>query len=386
MKVLHVIPSLSSVHGGPTKALFLMEQALTLQGIAVETATTDDDGAGRRNGKSCGRPLPENGAVHWYFTKRGEFYKPAPSFARWIAGNARSYDLIHIHALFSFTTSAAAWAAHRAGVPYVVRPLGTLNGYGLSQRRPALKRVSMRFVEGPLLRRAAAIHFTSEAEAAEARQLGIPMKEVIVPLAVESAPAGAASTAVSPFGHLKPLDCALFLSRLDPKKNLEGLLAAIALLKSEMPRLHLLVAGDGVPEYVARLKALAASLGIEDRVTWAGYLEGDRKAAAFAAASVFVLPSFSENFGIAAAEALAAGLPCVLSTGVAIAKEVTQAQAGIATGTDPHGISEAVRRIIIDKEGLAAMSVNSRRLASERFSLGAMGAGLKQLYTEILNR
>jgi glycosyltransferase involved in cell wall biosynthesis len=293
---------------------------------------------------------------------------------------------VHIHALFSFTPSVAAWAARRAGVPYVVRPLGTLNRYGLSQRRPTLKALSMRWVEGPLLRRAAAVHFTSEEEAAEARQLGIPMKEAIVPLGVENALPCAASKARPPFAELRQADCALFLSRLDAKKNLEGLLSAVALLKAEMPRLHLLVAGDGAPAYVGALKALAASLDISDRVTWAGYVEGETKAAAFEAATVFVLPSFSENFGIAAAEALAAGLPCVLGEGVAIAKEVTQARAGVAVSPDARSISDALRRIIADKEGLAVMSVNARQLALERFSLQAMGAGLEQLYTDILKR
>ena len=131
MKALHVIPSLSSVHGGPTRALTLIERALASQGVMVETATTDDDGPGRRNGKACSRPLAENGAVHWYFAKCAEFYKPSPAFARWITREVGRYDLVHIHALFSFVAPVAAWAARRAGVPYVVRPLGTLARYGM---------------------------------------------------------------------------------------------------------------------------------------------------------------------------------------------------------------------------------------------------------------
>jgi glycosyltransferase involved in cell wall biosynthesis len=384
MKVLHVIPSLSRADGGPTAALALMERALAAQGLELETAATDDDGPGQRNGKPCGRPLPENGALHWYFAKRLDFYKVSPSFAHWIAREAGRYDLLHIHALFSFTTSMAARAARRARVPYIIRPMGSLDRYGMNERRPRLKALSMRLLEGPILGGAAAVHFTSEAEAIQARALQIPFREVIIPLAVENfAPARLAGD--SPFAGLRGSPCVLFLSRLDPKKNLEQLLAAVSLLKDDFPSLHLLIAGGGASAYVAYLKSLAGSLGISAQVTWAGYLEGEQKAAALAAADVFVLPSYSENFGIAAAEALAAGLPCVLGRGVAIAKDVVQAQAGVSVETDAASIAEGLRRIIGAKEGLTRMSANASRLAQERFSTQAMGARLKQLYTDILD-
>jgi len=382
MKVLHVIPSLSRVHGGPTQALAHMERALAAQGVEVETATTDDDGPGRRNGKACATPLVENGAQHWYFAKRLDFYKVSPGFARWIDREAPRYDLLHIHALFSFTSTVAARAARWHGVPYVVRPLGTLNAWGMSQRRPGLKSLSMRWIEGPILRAAAAVHFTSEEEATQARQLGVRMKEAIIPLGVET---GALAHEATPPALGTETRCALFLSRLDAKKNLEGLLDAMGLLAIEMPQLRLLVAGDGQPDYVASLKARAARLGLAGRIRWLGHVEGAGKAAAFAAADVFVLPSFSENFGIAAAEALAAGLPCLLGQGVAVAKEVVDAQAGLAVAPDAASVAQGLRRIMASEQALAAMSANASRLAIDRFSTEAMGARLKRLYTDILN-
>jgi glycosyltransferase involved in cell wall biosynthesis len=211
------------------------------------------------------------------------------------------------------------------------------------------------------------------------------MREAIIPLAVEPAPSCVPGQ-TSAFAAADGSPCVLFLSRLDAKKNIEGLLDAVALLKAGLPALRLLVAGDGAPVYVAGLKARAAALGISQQVTWAGYVEGSRKSAAFAAADVFVLPSYSENFGIAAAEALAAGLPCVLGRGVAIATDVVQAHAGVAVDTDAQSIADSLRRIIVDKQGLARMSANASRLAQEHFSMQAMGARLKQLYTDILRR
>jgi glycosyltransferase involved in cell wall biosynthesis len=244
----------------------------------------------------------------------------------------------------------------------------------------------MRLVEGKILQGAAAVHFTSDQEAAEAAELGIAMKSAVIPLGVEMNDGPPAQTDCHPLRVKRDAElCVLFLSRLDAKKNLEGLLDAIAILQPEIPGLLLLVAGDGAPPYVAGLKARAERAGLAHCVVWAGHLEGSAKAAAFARAEVFVLASFSENFGIAAAEALAQGLPCVLGHGVALAKDVAAAQAGVAVMTDPASIARGLRLIIASKQNLALMSANARQLALQRYSAQAMGANLKRLYTGILN-
>lgn len=373
MRVLHVIPSLSSVHGGPTRALALMEEALTRQGIEVETATTDDDGPRRRKSRPCGTAVREGTATRRYFTKRLDFYKVSPAFARWIRREVGSYDLVHIHALFSFVAPVAAAAARSAGVPYVIRPLGTLNRYGMEHRRPFLKQLSMKLLDGPALRHAAAVHFTSEAEAEEARRTGIAFRAAVIPLAVS--PTEVSSASREPAGEEL-----LYLSRLDPKKNLESLLGGLCELP---PTVRLTVVGSGEAGYERSLKERARALGVDGRVHWAGHLEGQAKADAFARANVFVLPSFSENFGIAAAEALAAGLPCVLGRGVAIAPQVHDAGAGVMAGTSPQEIASALKQVLASS-ARDSMSVRAAALAREHFSLDAMGSQLHKLYEGIL--
>src|SRR5688572_9999706 len=111
VKVLHVIPSLSLVHGGPSVALPIMEGALRDLGIEVETATTDDNGAGKRCTKALGVPTSENGVTRWYFRKQTEFYKVSLPLRRWLQREVSRFDVIHIHALFSFASVAAAMAA-----------------------------------------------------------------------------------------------------------------------------------------------------------------------------------------------------------------------------------------------------------------------------------
>lgn len=385
MRVLHVIPSLSLAHGGPTRALAMMERALTAEGVTVETATSDDDGPQGRLNRPLAVPVPENGVVRRYFPRRTVFYKASPALGRWLAGHVRDYDLVHIHALFSYSSIAAARAARRAGVPYVLRPLGTLARYGVTQRRPWLKRASLALFEGPALRGAAAVHFTSEEERIEAEAWGIPMRSRVLPLGVEPLAATDDTLMWRQFPALGEGPYLLYLSRLDPKKNLEGLLDAWALVAPQCPAVQLLVAGGGEPGYAAALRARAAALGVCTRVVWAGPIDGEIKASALAGAQAFVLPSFSENFGIAAAEALMAGLPCVLGRGVAIAGEVESAGAGWVTLPDAQHVAEALRQALaMNSDQRTVMARAARDLADRRFSAQAMGRGLVALYREIL--
>jgi glycosyltransferase involved in cell wall biosynthesis len=377
MKVLHVIPSLWQGDGGPSHALRAMERALAAQGVTVETATTDDAGPRARNGKAQPGAQYEEGATRRYFAKRSDFYKWSPGFAYWIANAVRDYDLLHLHALFSFTTTAASQAARRAGVPYVVRPLGTLDAWGLQHRRPWLKRASLRMIEAPLLRAAAAVHFTSEDEARQAAALRISVRPAVIPLGVSVPPALRRAPAEG--GLVR----ALYLSRLDPKKNLEGVLDALALVRDDWPPLHLTVAGSGDAAYTQSLREHATALGLDQRVRWLGHVDGEAKRRAFEQADFFVLASHTENFGIAAAEALAHGLPCLLAHGVAIAAEVAGAGAGVAVAAQSAAIADGLK-LMMPPGTRASMSAQAQRLARDRYSLDAMGTRLKQLYADIL--
>ena len=385
MKVLHVIPSLSAVHGGPSRALALMERELAALGVTVDTVTTDDDGPGRHNGRPCGVPLAENGVTRRYFPKQTDFYKAAPAMALWLGRHARDYDLLHLHALFSFSTVVAARAARRAGVPYIVRPLGTLSHYGVTQRRPWLKRASLALFEGPALRQAAAVHFTSEDEQREAAQWIGATRGVVIPLGIEAAPVADAALVRAQFPALGDAPYLLYLSRLDPKKNVEGLLQAFSQVRPRWPQVKLLVAGDGAPDYVHALQTLAVQLGLTDGVIWAGHVDGALKASLLAGALAFVLPSFSENFGIAAAEALMAGKPCILGQGVAIARDVALAGAGLAVPPDPASIAAALEHVMADSQARAIMAGQALALARDHYSAHAMGASLLHLYSGILN-
>ena len=320
----------------------------------------------------------------FHFRRQVQFYKVSLPMTRWLSRNVERYDLVHIHALFSYASGAAAYQAYKHHVPYIVRPLGVLNRWGMANRRRWLKNLSFKTIERRILRNAAAIHYTSRQEQLEAEEAGVTTSPAVIPLGID----------LSEFEHLPDPDLffsrypaaagrkvILFLSRLDAKKGLDLLLPAFA----EMNRADavLVIAGNGDQAFVDELRESAARLKIEGRTILTGFLSGQEKLAAFAAASVFTLPSYSENFGIAAVEALAAGLPCVISDQVGITTEVNEFEAGLVVQCRVPELAAALQRMMNEPQLRSRMGANSRRLASNRFSTQAMTEALVRLYKEI---
>ena len=364
MRVLHVIPSVGPARGGPSHAVRMMASACARAGLYVDVATTNDNEREVLD-VPLGTPVVEDGVRYHYFARDLYPYTVSRGLARWLGRSVPGYDVVHIHALFSFSSTAAARAARRSLVPYILRPLGTLAPYGMEQHR-LLKRISWRLVERSMIANAAALHLTSTAERDEALRLAEFTPEVI-PLGIDI---NACSTVRVGADRLN----VLFLARIHPKKQLDVLLRAVAIV----PEARLVVAGSGDAGYVTGMKQMAARLGIADRVEWAGHLDGDAKLHAIAQAGVFALPSINENFGIAVVEALASGLPVIVSRGVAIHKEVEAAGAGIVAD-DVQTVANALTALR-DAAARERMGRQARLLAERAFSAEAMAFGLIGMY------
>lgn len=363
-----------------------MTRALASAGLAVHVATTDDDGAGHLD-VPLGKPVPRDRVTYWFFRRQTQFYKFSLPLTRWLARHAADYDIIHIHALFSYTSLPTAFYAHRADVPYIVRPLGVLNRYGMEQHHPGFKRISFPFVERRILEHAAVIHYTSEQEQEEAEALGIKSRGVIIPLGIEPLP----ESSVVPSDRLEEnaanlvgRTIFLFLARLDPKKGLDLLIPAFAQAKKDCPDIGLIIAGDGERSYVENLHSCAVQLGLEQDIVWAGYVEGANKTALFHSADAFVLPSHSENFGIAVVEALAAGLPVIMSDQIGIHPEIAAQDAGIVVPLDVDAISRALVRLCNDQEARRRMGENANALASSHYSIHSMTTRLLETYNQLV--
>lgn len=383
-KVLHVIPSVGALRGGPSMMIRNLARNLASAGVETHVAATDDNGIDRMN-VPTGVAIASEGVIDWYFPRQARFYTFSWPLSQWLSKHVADYDAVHIHALFSFATLPASYYAAKQGIPYVIRPLGTLNEWGMTNRRPWLKKLSFQLIESRILRHAAAVHFTSDQERIEAEKLQVVRNAKVIPNALTDIPAAADPGLFrSKYPQLEGRRVLMFLSRLDRKKGLDLLLNAFAILKKEIPDLALVIAGNGESEYRSELQRQAKELGIQESIVWPGFLSGDLKWSAFAGAELFVLPSYSENFGNAVVEAMAAGLAVVVSDQVAIHPEIAKSAAGDVVPCDPHRVAASILRLLRDPASRQVMATNGRQLVAREYSQAAVIQKIIAMYNEIL--
>lgn len=386
MRVLHVIPSVSPRRGGPSFTVQAMAEGLAGTGIDVSIATTDDDGPGRLTVPLL-QPLMQNDITYWYFPRQTGFYTASWPLTRWLQRHISDFDLVHIHALFSYAALPAALFAARRQIPYVIRPLGTLNRYGMQRRRPWLKRLSFALIERNILRHAATIHYTSEQEQHEAAEIGVSGPAIIIPnpVALPALPrAQGREQFFQQYPWLQGRTLILFLSRLDPKKGLDLLLPAFAQAREHYAQVALVIAGSGDNGFVEKLKSMAADLGIAADVIWTGFLESSHKAAALAAADMFVLPSYSENFGNVVIEAMSYGTPVIISDQVGIHREIASNSASLVVPCSSDALATAMAKLLDDRSMRYSIGQQGRKLVTSHFSNPAITSQLVDLYTDIL--
>jgi glycosyltransferase involved in cell wall biosynthesis len=324
---LHLIDSLDPAAGGPVefvKALAREHAAMGHRACAALLTWPD-------------APAPE-GLEILAAGRKPNFggYGFRTGFVAWLRGQARRHDAIFVHGLWQFHGAAASLALSSLDAPYFVFPHGMLDPwFAADHRRHLKKRLYWELVEKRVLRRARAVLFTSEAEMARApRTFGAPWRAAeLVPLGIAEPPDDADAQReafLARFPNLRGRRIILFLGRLDRKKGCDLLARAFASLDSA--GWDLVMAGPCAdPAYRAELERSGAP------IHFTGMLEGAEKWGAFRCADVFALPSHQENFGIAVAEALACGVPALLSTAVDTHAAVTAAGAGFSEADDFPG-------------------------------------------------
>jgi len=375
---------MSQLRGGPTVSMHNMLQALRRKGISADVVTTDDDGDTARLDVPRDRFVEVQGQRVRYFPRQTLKYAFSAPMVPWFLRNVRAYDLVHTHGLFSFAPLAAAWCARAAAVPYIMRPAGVLDTWGMKNKSRLVKTTSVRLVEAPLLENAAAVHFTTPLEQARAGELSLPIRPVVLPTGVEMD--GTGGDAGEPIEGLveEGTRLVVYLARIHPIKCVDLLLRAFSDLEDRDPGLRLVIAGDGDSTLVADLKRLAEELRLGDRVRWLGFTSGARKRWLLARADVFVLPSASENFGIAVVEAMNAGAPVIVTRGCGLAEFVGQREAGIITDGTVGSLCAALTRLLSDENLRLAMGQAGRRAAQQELSLEAFGTRLETLYRSVL--
>src|SRR2546422_6184274 len=224
MKVLHVIPSVSPKYGGPSQALTAMCRALMARGVEVQIASTDAEPVGHL-GVALELLTSYDGVPAIFFRKQlSEAFKYSRPMSRWLGQNVANFDLVHVHGVFSHACIAAARACQRQRVPYLLRPLGNLDPWGLRQKS-LRKKLFLNLGGRRMLRHAAAIQYTSQSEKTLSERALNLNHGVVIPLGVDISTNGL--PAANKNASAKQSDrYVLFLSRLQPAKGVEVLIDA----------------------------------------------------------------------------------------------------------------------------------------------------------------
>lgn len=372
MKVLQIVPSISLIYGGPSQMVLGLSEALATEGVEVTILTTNSNGdAGQAPlDVPLGVPIEQQGYQIIYFPcSPFRRYKFSLGLLQWLASHAADYDLAHIHALFSPVSTAAATVARYRRLPYILRPLGTLDPADLQKKR-ALKQIYGKWLERPNLAGSAAVHFTTDQEAKISHRYGVKTKDLVIPLGVNL------PSNVPPLGQIReqlgiPVDVplVLFMSRIDPKKGLNFLLEAGENLVKQGIKFHLVLAGSNPqdPVYEEKIKQQIANSSLGQQTTMTGFVRGELKLGLLQDADVFVLPSYYENFGIAVAEAMAVATPVVISEGVYMWPDVQQASAGWVTPMETKGLTTALETVILDDRERQKRGENARKLVQDKY-------------------
>ncbi len=370
-RILHSITSVNPAGGGPIEGLKQLAAVNISHGHSVEVVSLDDPSAPwvRDCPVRCHALGPSTSVYHY-----------SSRFVPWLREHRHEYDAVIVNGLWQYA-SFGVWLALRGSpTPYFVFTHGMLDPwfkhtYPLKHLK---KWLYWPWAEYRVLRDATAVLFTCEEERRLARQSFWLYKcdEFVVNYGTRTPtgdPQRQRDLFFGSFPHLRDKRCLLFLGRVHEKKGPDLLFRAFASLLADAPAhrtrdLHLVMAGPDDHAYGREMRALAESLGLGGRITWTGMVGGDLKWGAFHAADAFVLTSHQENFGIAVVEALACGVPVLITSQVNIWREIHEAGAGFVDSDDVQGARRLLDRWLnVDSGEWRRMRSAARNIFAERF-------------------
>jgi glycosyltransferase involved in cell wall biosynthesis len=384
MRILHVIPSyLPAVrYGGPIFAVHGLCRALAARGHHVEVFTTNVDGP-NDSAVPIGVPVAVDGVHVKYFPSKSlrRLYW-SPAMARALNADVAGFTVLHLHSVFLWPTWAAARSARTARVPYLLSPHGMLIKDLIERRNRLIKSAWIKLIEKKNLESASGILVTSALEAEELQRFGWQLARITtIPIGVDEIERfrdSEVSADVKEITAERPI--ILFLGRISWKKGLDRLLNAFALTHLG----KLAIVGPDDEKLVPRLVQIARDLQIGDRVRFLPRtVLGPDKDYLYQSANVFVLPSYSENFGIAVLEAMQRGVPVIVTPDVGAAEIVRKSGGGLVTDGDPEPLGTAICRLTADASLARSMGEAGQRHVTAHYAWAQIAASMENLYENL---
>lgn len=375
IRVIHVTPTFvpAWTYGGLPEAAYQLARHQADAGAEVKVLTTDANGWGKRLDAAAIAEYAHRDRMEVRYCSRLARQSVSIELLGALPDQVRWADVVHLHAAYSFPTIPTLIAARMLKRPVVWTP------HGAFQRWSGSRRVGLKSLwEAVCIAIGSAgvvLHLTSETEAEEVRAR-FP-RGVIARIAN--------GVEVPPTVNRTPRSACLrlgFVGRLDPKKGIEKLLAACRIVKERSAlEFSLHVAGAGSPEYEAKLRDEVRRLGLCNEIAMLGDVRGDDKRRMFEAIDVALAPSFTENFAIVVAEALAHSVAVIASTGTPW-KEVEERGCGLWVNNDPRSLAEAILKI--NAMPLTEMGERGRRWMAADFSWDSAASQMTALYQRML--
>jgi glycosyltransferase involved in cell wall biosynthesis len=375
MKILHVIRDLSPPTGGPVTALHGLSAHQRRSGHEVSIVSTDFGLSPTVMRADKHIELCSCTFGPWRF---------APTLKGVLSKKLAWCDVVHIHMVWEYPTLLAAAMARRMGKPFLLRPCGMLDRWSMRQHW-LRKRLYLFFFAKTLFSSPCRLHFTTREEQEKSPVPFSPRSVVVENGIADNEQSGcSANDFLDQFPDLKGHRLVLFLGRVHPKKRPDIAISAFARVARHFPDTILVIAGPCEHRYRQRLGRLATQAGIAERVRFTGILDGRVCSGAYRAASLFLLPSMQENFGIALVEAMAASCPVVISAYVDIKRYIEGANAGIVCATDPESVGSALHRLLSDPELAHRMGENGRAVVEKYFTWDRASERLDQIYMDLI--
>lgn len=371
MKLLHVVPSFypAHVYGGPIESVYALCRHVAAQGCEVRVLSTDANGLDQVLGVEKDRETVLPGDVRVRYCRRLTRHSVSLELLGRISEAVRWADVVHLTAVYSFPTIPTLLACKLFGKPLIWSPRGALQRWAGSakvRRKQIWQRLCAGVAPRPLT-----LHVTSEEEGKESH-LAFPQAHItVIANGVDIPPLLNIHRQANPMRLV-------FLGRLDPKKGIENLLDACALLK-RTGRLDfsLTIAGAGDPSYTQSLQGKIAAVDLAGEVEMISAVYSQAKADLLDRASLVVVPSHTENFALVVAEALAHGVPVIASKGTPWRK-LEENGCGLWVDNDAASLADAIERMA--HMSLSEMGRRGRAWMQEEFAWPARAQQMIDLY------